>query len=231
MYLQRLLSPKYFYTWSGKLVPWLSIFTLMLFSYGLYGGLYAAPPDYQQGDAFRIIYIHVPSAFLSLMIYVAMAISAAIAWIWRIKLADWLAAESAVLGASLTALALITGAIWGKPTWGTWWIWDARLTSELMLFFLYCGYIALRNVIPDTEAAVKASSILLFVGVINIPIIHFSVYWWHTLHQGSTLSLFGPSKISPVMLHPLLAMIAAFILYSLMVVFIRVRKVITRQRI
>lgn len=154
-----LSSPKYFYIFSGKLLPYLGMATIFLFIYGLIGGLVLAPPDYQQGDAFRIIYIHVPSAFLSLGIYMFMAILASIAWIWRIKLADILVEQSASLGATFTLLALITGSIWGKPMWGTWWVWDARLTSELILFFLYCGYIALRSAIPqrDKVASVLAS--------------------------------------------------------------------------
>jgi heme exporter protein C len=223
-WIHRFASPKYFYTLTSQLLPLLTVVTIILFGYGLIGGLYLAPPDYQQGDAFRIIYVHVPSAFLSLMVYVAMAIIAAIGWIWRIKLADIIVAESAPLGASFTALALITGSIWGKPMWGTWWIWDARLTSELILLFLYLGYIALRSAIPQQETAQRASSILLFVGVINIPIIHFSVYWWNTLHQGATLSLLGSSKIAPSMLHPLVAMIFAYIFFYIVILLMRSRR-------
>jgi heme exporter protein C len=231
LWIHRYASPKYFYDISGKVLPWLSLLCFILFTYGLIGGLYFAPPDYQQGDAFRIIYVHVPSAFLSLFIYVLMAIVAAIGWIWRIKLADVIVSESAILGAWFTALALVTGSIWGKPMWGTWWIWDARLTSELILLFLYCGYIALRSAIPQQDARQRASSILLFVGVINIPIIHFSVYWWNTLHQGSTLSLFGPEKIAPSMLHPLIAMIFAFLVFYKIVLLIRSRReILIRER-
>jgi heme exporter protein C len=219
-----LASPKYFYDFSGKLLPWLSMLTLLLLGYGLIGGLYLAPPDYQQGNAFRIIYVHVPCAFLSLMIYTLMAFTAAIGWIWRIKLADVIVTQSASLGASFTLLALITGAIWGKPMWGTWWVWDARLTSELILFFLYIGYIALRSAVPHRDTAARLSSILLFIGVVNIPIIHYSVYWWNTLHQGTSLSLTGTSRIAPAMLYPLLSMICAFVIYFIIVLLLRVRR-------
>lgn len=226
-----LASPKYFYDFAGRILPWLSCITAILLIYGLIGGLYLAPPDYQQGNAFRIIYVHVPSAFLSLSIYVLMAFTAAIGWIWRIKLADIIVQQSASLGASFTLLALITGSIWGKPMWGTWWVWDARLTSELILFFLYCGYIALRSAIPHRDTASRASSILLFVGIVNIPIIHYSVYWWNTLHQGATLSLTGPSKIAPMMLYPLLAMITAFMFYYIAILLLRVRKeILSREK-
>jgi heme exporter protein C len=225
-----LSSPKYFYDFSGKLLPWLSVITITLLGYGLVGGLYLAPADAVQGDAFRIIYVHVPSAFLSLMIYIFMALTAAIGWVWRIKLADMIVSQSASLGASFTLLALITGSIWGKPMWGAWWVWDARLTSELILFFLYCGYIALRSAIPKRDAASRASSILLFVGIINIPVIHYSVYWWNTLHQGATLSLIGESKIASVMLYPLLAMIVAFIGVFMVILLLRVRHEILSRR-
>jgi heme exporter protein C len=230
-YFHRYLSPKYFYETSGKWLPWLISSCIFLFIYGLVFGLYVAPPDYQQGDAFRIIYVHVPSAFMSLFVYVEMAVVAAIGWIWRVKLADIIVRESAALGAWFTLLALVTGSIWGKPMWGTWWIWDARLTSELILLFLYCGYLALRAAIPQQDNAMQASSILLFVGIINIPIIHFSVYWWNTLHQGNTLSLFGPEKIAPSMLHPLLAMIVAFLLFYKIVLLLRARReILYRER-
>lgn len=228
-WMYALASPKYFYELSGKCLPWLYVITAALFIYGLIGGLYLAPPDYQQGDVFRIIYIHVPSAFLSMMIYVLMAIAASISWIWRIKLADILITESAPLGAWFTALALITGSIWGKSTWGTYWIWDARLTSELILLFLYWGFIALRAAIPDRDRAARASNILLLVGLVNIPIIHFSVYWWNTLHQGDTLSLLSKPKIADAMLWPLLAMIFAFVFYYITVTLLRMRLEILRR--
>lgn len=222
-WFSKLTMLKTFYNFSGKLLPWLMIVTSLLFIYGIYGGLVLAPADYQQGDAFRIIYVHVPCALLSLSVYVFMAVAAATGLIFRIKLADIIVAASAPIGASFTFLALVTGSLWGKPMWGAWWVWDARLTSELILLFLYLGVIALRAAIPEREQAARASGILLMVGVINIPIIHYSVYWWNTLHQGDTLRLIGPSLIAPSMLYPLLVMMAAFAGYFVIVLLLRVR--------
>lgn len=185
----------------------------MLLIYGLMGGLWLSPPDYQQGDAFRIIYIHVPFAALSLSIFVFMAVLSVINLVWRIKLADVLAKVSASIGAWFTFLALVTGSIWGKPMWGTWWIWDARLTSELILLFLYLGIIALRNAINNPDAAARSCAFLTIIGVIDIPIIHYSVNWWNTLHQQATILKFAAPSISAVMLYPLLAMLAAFYCY------------------
>lgn len=219
----KLTSPENFYNVAGYLIPWLIFVAIIFFVYGLVGGLILAPADYQQGDAFRIIYVHVPSAFLSLMVYVVMAVAAAVFLIWRIKLADVIIGASASLGAWFTALALITGSLWGKPMWGAWWVWDARLTSELILLFLYLGVIALRSAIPSRDSAAQASSILLVVGVVNIPVIHYSVYWWNTLHQGSTIKLLGPSLIAPSMLYPLLAMIVAFVFYYKATLLMRAR--------
>lgn len=219
----QLSSPKYFYTFSGKLLPWLGIICLMLFSYGLVGGLYLAPPDYQQGDAFRIIYVHVPCALLSLLVYIIMAFAAAVAAIWQIKLADIVIKASAPIGAWFTLLALVTGSLWGKPMWGTWWVWDARLTSELILLFIYFGIIGLQSAIPEQNAAARAVRIMVLVGVVNIPIIHYSVYWWHTLHQGATIKLVGSSLIAPSMLRPLIAMILACIFYYAWVMLLRCR--------
>lgn len=225
----KLTSAKTFYKFANYCYPWCLIVCILLFGYGLVGGLIMAPADYQQGDAFRIIYVHVPSAFLSLMVYMIMAVAGAVLLIWRIKLADIIIAASAPLGAAFTALALISGSLWGKPMWGAWWVWDARLTSELILLFLYLGVIALRQAITERDSAARASSILLVVGVINIPIIHFSVYWWNTLHQGQTIKLLGPSLIAPSMLHPLLAMIAAFFFYYVGVMLMRANSEILRR--
>jgi heme exporter protein C len=219
----QLTSPRTFYSWAGRLLPWVWIAALLCLSYGVVGGLYLAPSDYQQGDGFRIIYVHVPSAFLSMMVYIVMAVSAAVNLIWRIKLADIVVQVSASLGATFTFLALVTGSLWGKPMWGTWWIWDARLTSELILLFLYIGIISLRNAIPDTVRAARAVNIVVLVGIVNIPIIHYSVYWWNTLHQGATLSKWAQPSIAPDMLYPLLAMMAGFILYYLSVLIMRCR--------
>ena len=198
---------------------------------GLFGGLVVAPPDYQQGEAYRIIFIHVPSAWLSLFVYAAMAGAAAVGLVWRIKVAEAVAVACAPVGASFTFLALLTGSLWGKPMWGTWWVWDARLTSELVLLFLYLGIIALNNAIPDPRRAARASAILAIVGLIDLPIIHFSVDWWNTLHQGATVfRLDGPS-IHPSMLAPLLLMVAAFTLFFLTVALMRTRcELLERER-
>lgn len=224
-------SPKYFYNFAGKAIPWLTVITIVLFAYGLFGGLYLAPPDYQQGDAFRIIYVHVPSAFMSLGVYTFMTVAAIIAFIWKMKLADVAVKVAAPLGAWFTFLALFTGSVWGKPMWGTYWVWDARLTSELILLFIYFGIIALYSAIPEKSKAERAIRVLVIVGFINIPIIHYSVYWWNTLHQGDTISFDGKSLMAPSMLHPLFAMIFAFGFYFAIVFFKRMRnEIIKRER-
>lgn len=223
-------SPKLFYRFTSAVLPGLWILCLCLFAYGLWGGLYRSPPDYQQGDAFRIIYIHVPCATLSLGIFIFMGILAAVHLIWRIKLADVIAKVSAPLGAWFTFLALFTGSLWGKPMWGTWWIWDARLTSELILLFLYLGIITLRSAIPNPESGSRACHILTLIGVVDIPIIHYSVNWWNTLHQKATLLQFAKPTMAPVMLYPLLCMLAAFFFYFLAVVLMRARsELLTRE--
>jgi heme exporter protein C len=219
----RLASPPHFYALAGKLSSWLLIPALILVAIGTWGGLVLAPPDYQQGDAFRIIYVHVPSAYLSMMIYVTMALAAAIGLIWRIKLAHAVAASCAPIGASFTFAALVTGAVWGKPMWGTYWQWDPRLTSELILLFLYFGYMGLRSAFEDLNQADRASAILAIAGVVNVPIIHFSVIWWASLHQGPTLSKLEAPSISMDMLWPLLTMILAFTLFFLGILAMRVR--------
>lgn len=220
---QHCLSPKAFYHISEKLVFWLGFSFVMLFTTGLITGLFFAPADYQQGDAFRIMYVHVPAAFTAMMIYSVMAGSALITLIWRVKVAAICMAVSARIGAWFTFLALVTGSIWGKPMWGTWWIWDARLTSVLILFFLYIGFIALQSVIQSNEARDRASSLLAIVGMINLPIIHYSVIWWNTLHQGPSLSRFAKPSIAPAMLYPLLIMIAAFFIFYLFILLLRMR--------
>lgn len=210
-FLHQLASPPHFYRIAANLIPWLTATGLLLVAYGTYAGLFVAPPDYQQGDAFRIIYVHVPAAYLSMMAYMIMAVSAAIGLIWRIKLSHAVAAAAAPLGAWFTFLALATGSIWGRPMWGTWWEWgDPRLTSELIMLFLYFGYMALRGAIDDTTKADKASAVLALVGAVNVPIIHFSVEWWSSLHQGPTLVKAGGPAMDAAMLYPLLAMILGF---------------------
>ena len=216
-------SPRTCYVYAGRLLPWIIAFLLFTTLYGLVTGLWLAPPDYQQGNVYRIMFIHVPAAVWSLGVYVFMAAAAFIFLIWKIKVADMAAQLSAPIGASFTLLALITGAIWGKPTWGTWWIWDARLTSELILLFIYGGIISLRKAIPEPQLAAQASGILTLVGLVNIPIVHYSVDWWQTLHQGATILKLSSPSIAPSMLHPLLAMLAAFFCYYLLVLLIGLR--------
>lgn len=223
LFLKRLASPQFCYTFSSRVIPWLGISCIGFLIYGLLGGLYLSPPDYQQGDAMRILYIHVPCAILSLMIYTFLFFQSVIFLIFRLKIADGLAAVSAPIGALYTLIALITGAIWGKPMWGTWWIWDARLTSELILLFLYLGYIGLRSAIIDRHTQAKACAVLAIVGMVDVPIVHFSVEWWATLHQGASLSKFSKPSISTPMLYPLLAMLAAFALFYVTFVLIRLQ--------
>ena len=208
--LEKFASPKYLYEKTYRWMPWISTLAALLLLIGLWGGLFIAPPDYQQGDGFRIIYIHVPSAFLAMGIYMMMAISAIIALVWRIKIANVILQSAVTMGAWFTFLALFTGAVWGKPMWGTWWIWDARLTSVLILLFIYLGILALRSAIDNQALADKSCAILTLVGLVNIPIIHYSVIWWNTLHQGPSITRFGKPTIEASMLWPLLVMIAAF---------------------
>jgi heme exporter protein C len=210
-FFHKLASPPHFYALAAKFIPWFAVIGTALVLYGTIAGLFYARPDYQQGDAFRIIYVHVPAAYLSMISYMIMAVSAGIGLIWRIKLSHAVAAAAAPLGAWFTFLALITGSIWGRPMWGTWWEWgDPRLTSELIMLFLYFGYMALRAAIDDTGKADKASGVLALVGAVNIPIIHFSVEWWSSLHQGATLIREGGPGMTADMLYPLLAMIFGF---------------------
>ncbi len=221
--IYELASPQYFYDLAGRILPWLLIPALLLIAVGTVWGLVFAPPDYQQGDSFRIIYVHVPTAALSMGVYLGMAIACAIGLIWRIKLAYTVARNCAPIGAAFTFLALATGSLWGKPMWGTWWVWDARLTSELILLFLYLGYMGLHEAFENREMAAKAASVLALVGVVNIPIIHYSVEWWYTLHQGATIFKFGKPSISLDMLWPLLIMLLGFALLAAANVLMRTR--------
>ena len=202
-------SPPYFYRVAGRMLPWLYAFAFASAAVGLYGGLAMAPADYQQGESFRMIYVHVPCAWMSLFAYLFMAVNGFVALVWRIKLSETLAMASAPVGAAFTFITLVTGSLWGKPMWGTWWTWDARLTSELVLLFLYFGVIGLYHAIEDMRQAARAAAFLALVGVVNLPIVHYSVTWWNTLHQAQTVSLLGQSKISADMLWPLLTLAAA----------------------
>lgn len=227
--LDKYAAPERFYLLARALSPWFGWASVLLFIGGLYGGLVYAPADYQQGDSFRIIYVHVPSAWMSLFVYMVMAVSGAMGLIWKVKISDAIARSCAPLGAAFTFLALATGSIWGKPMWGTWWVWDARLTSELILLFLYLGYMALQAAIEDRRMAARAGAVLALVGVINIPIIHYSVEWWSTLHQGPTVSKIGAPSIHMDMLIPLLVMFAGFKLYFFSALLIRARREILEQ--
>ena len=230
-WFHRFGSPRYFYEFSGKWAPWFGWSSLVCILIGLYLGLFVAPPDYQQGQSYRIIFIHVPSAWMSLFVYMNMAAAALVALVWKIKVADVVVTSCAPIGASFTFLALVTGSLWGKPTWGTWWVWDARLTSELVLLFLYLGVIALRAAIEDRTDGSRAAGILALVGVVNIPIIHYSVEWWNTLHQGATVSKLDAPSIHISMLLPLLLMAVAFMLYFSMTLLLRARcEILDRER-
>ncbi len=228
-FFHKLASPPHFYRLAPRFVLGFGVVGCVLIGWGTYAGLFLAPPDYQQKDAFRIIYVHVPAAYLSMMAYSIMAISAGIGLIWRMKLAHSVAAAAAPLGAWFTFSALVTGAIWGRPMWGTWWEWgDPRVMSELLMLFLYIGYIALRVAIDEIGKADKASAVLALVGAVNIPIIHYSVEWWTSVHQGQTVV---GGKMAPEMLQPLLLNILGFTLLFGAMLLYRVRtEVLHRER-
>jgi len=210
VWLHKLGSPPHVFRLSRRLTPWLGAVTLLLLAVGTVWGLAIAPADYQQGDSYRIIFIHVPSAWLSMFVYVFMAAAGAIALIWRLKVAEVMLRQAAPLGASFALLTLVTGSLWGAPMWGTWWEWDARLTSQLILLFLYLGVIALQSSFEDPRTGTRAAAILALAGTVNIPIIHYSVEWWNTLHQGPTVTKFDAPSITLDMLLPLLVMALAF---------------------
>lgn len=234
MFFHKYASPKVFYVFAGRLIPWLAGITVLLLAVGLYQGLFVAPPDYQQGESVRIMFVHVPSAWLSMFAYMVMATAGAIGLIWNMRLADMAATAAAPIGASFTFLALVTGSLWGKPMWGTWWAWDARLTSELLLLFLYLGFIALQAAIDDPKRASRAGAVLALVGVVNIPVIHFSVQWWNTLHQPASISAInkiGAPAIHPSILIPLLIMAVAFTFFFFTILLMRLRtEILHRER-
>ena len=216
-------APSRFYALSGWLLPWCWAVALGLTAVGLYIGFFVAPTDATQGDVYRIIFIHVPAAWMSMLLYLVMAFWAAIGWAFNARLASMVARSVAPTGALFTVVALWTGALWGKPTWGTYWAWDARMTTELILLFLYLGYIALVNAIDDIRRADQAGALLALVGSINVPIIYFSVKWWNTLHQGATISATAAPKMASTMLTAMLLMTLAFWAYAFAVVFMRTR--------
>ena len=229
-WFHKLGAPRSFYDISGRLLPWFWTFAALLLTVGVVWALAYVPEDYQQGDSVRIMYIHVPAAILSQSAYAMMAFAGGVFLIWRIKLADIALQCAAPIGASITFLALVTGSIWGKPTWGTWWVWDARLTSTLVLLFLYIGIMALRAAMENRESAGRATALLALVGVVNLPIIKYSVDWWFTLHQASSFSLTEKPAMPPEMWIPLLVMVLGFyfLFFSLWMMRIRV-EIINRE--
>ena len=229
--MQRYANPQRFVRIAKLLTPWLLAATIASMLTGLYLALFVAPPDYQQGEAARIMYVHVPAAWMSLFVYGCMAVASAVAFIWKHPLADVAAKASAPIGCVFTALALITGSLWGQPMWGAWWVWDARLTSVLILFFLYLGYIVLWGAIEEPTRAARAARILALVGAINIPIIHFSVDWWNTLHQGTTVFRMDGPSITSSMLAPLLVMAVAYNLFYVTFLIVRMRMEVSRRRL
>jgi heme exporter protein C len=228
-WFHRLASPPHVYRLAARLTPWFAWPAGLLIAAGLYGGLVLAPPDYQQGDGFRIIYVHAPSAWLSLMIYSVMASAAAVGLIWRMKVAHAVAASCAVVGAWFTVVSLVTGMLWGKPMWGTYWVWDPRLTAQLILLFLYLGYMGLRSGIEDTSRADRASAVLAIVGVVNVPIIRFSVEWWNSIHQAPSVMKMDRPSMPADMLVPLLVMLLGFTLFFAAVLLVRLRAEILRR--
>ena len=224
-------SPPLFYRWSSNIAPWLGILALIILSLGLYWGLFIAPTDYKQGDVYRILYIHVPSAILGESIFMFMAICGFINVVWRAKISGMMLKSAAPIGMSFTLVVLVTGSVWGKPTWGTWWVWDARLTSTLILFFIYAALIGLHSTIEDKSKADRAVSILSIVGLAIIPVIKKSVDWWQTLHQPSTFTLTSAPSMSPDMYQPLLICVIGFYLCFayLLTLYLR-NEVIERER-
>ncbi|MDP8080122.1 heme ABC transporter permease [Phocoenobacter skyensis] len=213
----------------GKFIPLFAVLSIALLGVGIVWGLAFAPADYQQGNSFRIMYIHVPSAIWSMAVYGSMAIAAVVALVWQIKQAHIAMIAMAPIGATFTFIALVTGAIWGKPMWGTWWVWDARLTAELILFFLYIGVIALYSAFQNEKVGAKAAGILSIVGVINLPIIHFSVEWWNTLHQGASITKFEKPSIATPMLIPLILCIFGFMMLYIWFTLVRYRVELVRS--
>jgi len=211
------------------MIPWFAIPAALLFVVGLYVGFFVAPTDFQQGDAYRIMFIHVPAAWMGMFLYVLMAFYAAIGWSFNARLASMMASSISITGALFTLIALVTGSLWGKPTWGAWWVWDARMTSTLILLFLYIGFISLQSAIDEPRRADRAGAVLALVGVVNVPIIYFSVQWWNTLHQGATIRILNKPTIAPPMLAAMLIMLTACWLYSVAVVLARVRHIILER--
>ena len=229
--LHRFANPGQFLRLSGAILPYLSVAALVTMAAGLGWGLFVSPADYQQGDAVRIMYVHVPSAWLASAGYTGLAVCSVMSLIWRHPLADLAAAEISPVGAGFTALCLATGSLWGKPMWGAWWVWDARLTSVLVLFFLYIGHIALVRAFDDPTRGYRAGAILALVGVVNLPIIKFSVEWWNTLHQPASITLTGAPAMAPAILWPLLVSAIGYTLVFAAIVVARTRAAVMERRI
>lgn len=228
-FINKLRSPKWFYAIGARLQPFFWLAAVVLILVGTVWGLAFAPADYQQGNSFRIIYLHVPTAILAQSIYVMLAVAGVVGLVWKMKLADVALQQAAPIGAWMTFLALLTGAVWGKPTWGAWWVWDARLTAMLILLFLYFGIIALGNAITNRDSAAKACAVLAIVGVVNIPIIKYSVEWWNTLHQPATFRLTEKPAMPPEMWLPLLVMVIGFYCFLGAVLLMRMRLEILKR--
>jgi len=225
----RFASPQSFYPLAGRMVPWFAALAALFAAAGLWVAFFVAPTDAQQGESYRIIFVHVPAAWMSMFLYVVMAGWAGLGLVLNTRLSSMMAHAIAPTGALFTFLALWTGALWGRPTWGTYWVWDARLTSELVLFFLYLGYMALAAAIDDPRRGDRASAVLALVGVINVPIIYFSVQWWNTLHQGASVSLTRAPTMAAAMLAGMLLMALAFWMYAIAAALVRVRAIILER--
>jgi len=229
--MHRFANPARFQRIAGAVLPWSAAATVLLFAAGLWYALLASPPDYQQGETVRIMYVHVPSAWMAMFVYANLAIAGAVGLVWKHPLADLAAKAIAPIGATFTALCLVTGSLWGQPMWGTWWVWDARLTSVLILFFLFLGHIALTNAFDDATRGSRAAAVLALVGAVNLPIIKFSVDWWNTLHQPASITRLDAPAVDPSMLRPLLLMALGFLFYFITVAILRIRAEIAARKL
>ena len=229
--MHRFANPGRFLRIAGAILPWVAAAAAILFAAGLTYALAFSPPDYQQSETVRIMYVHVPAAWMAMMCYGFLGVASAVALIWRHPLAEVAGRAAAPIGACFTLIALVTGSLWGQPTWGTWWVWDARLTSVLILFFLYLGYMALANAFDDPARGARSSAILALVGLVNLPIIKFSVDWWNTLHQPASITRIGGPAIDPSMLKPLLLMAGAYLAFFITVLLLRMRAELAARRL
>ncbi len=229
--MQRFANPGQFQRLARAVFPWTATITAVCLALGLYLALFGSPPDYQQGETVRIMYVHVPAAWMAMFVYTSLAISGAVLLVWKHPLAELAGRAMAPVGACFTALCLVTGSLWGQPMWGTWWVWDARLTSVLILLFLYLGHIALSNAFDDPTRGGRAAALLALIGIVNVPIIKFSVDWWNTLHQPASLTRLAAPAIDPAMLAPLLLMAVGFTFYFITITLVRIRAEILARRL